>query len=124
MARKPSWRLPRSLGGIEIRVPDSWNVTFEAVAILAGSSDERRRTPIPAAGVTPKHLIIRGAAVLAGVEVKKLNGAMHPVFSPIRRLPLYLLAWIPLAFLLAYLFFDRRRRFPDVSLRCSPPTVA
>ena len=29
---------------------------------------------------------------------------MHPVFSPIRRLPLYLLAWIPLAFLLAYLF--------------------
>ena len=58
------------LGGIEIRVPDSWNVTFEAVAILAGSSDERRRTPIPAAGVTPKHLIIRGAAVLAGVEVK------------------------------------------------------
>jgi predicted membrane protein len=58
------------LGGIEIRVPDTWNVSFEAVALLAGSNDERRRGPVPNPGVTPKHLIIRGAAVLAGVTVK------------------------------------------------------
>jgi predicted membrane protein len=58
------------LGGIEIRVPDNWHVSFEAVALLAGTSDERRRGPAPNPGVTPKHLIIRGAAVLAGVNVK------------------------------------------------------
>src|ERR1700722_8865455 len=58
------------LGGIEIRVPDSWNVSFELIALLAGTSDERRRAPIPHTGVTPKHLIIRGTAVLAGVSVK------------------------------------------------------
>jgi predicted membrane protein len=58
------------MGGVEIRVPDSWNVTIETVAFLAGSSDERRRAPVPAPGVTPKHLVIRGATILAGIEVK------------------------------------------------------
>jgi len=58
------------MGGVEIRVPDTWNVTIETVAFLAGSSDERRRAPAPAPGVTPKHLIIRGATILAGIEVK------------------------------------------------------
>jgi hypothetical protein len=58
------------MGGVEIRVPDTWNVTIETIAFLAGSSDERRRAPTPAPGVTPKHLIIRGATILAGIEVK------------------------------------------------------
>jgi len=58
------------MGGVEIRVPDTWNVTIETVAFLAGSSDERRRAPTPAPGVIPKHLIIRGATILAGIEVK------------------------------------------------------
>jgi predicted membrane protein len=58
------------MGGVEIRVPDTWNVTIETVAFLAGSSDERRRAPNPAPGVVPKHLIIRGATILAGIEVK------------------------------------------------------
>jgi predicted membrane protein len=58
------------MGGVEIRVPDAWNVTIETVAFLAGSSDERRRAPTPAPGAIPKHLIIRGATILAGIEVK------------------------------------------------------
>ena len=93
------------LGGIEIRVPDSWNVSFELVALLAGSSDERRRAPMPNSGAIPKHLIIRGAAVFAGVDGEKLIVAMHPSLHPSPAVSvLYLLVWIPDACLLTYLF--------------------
>jgi hypothetical protein len=53
-------------GGIEIRVPDDWDVELRGTPILAGFEDKTR--PQPNAG--PKRLIVRGVAIMAGVELK------------------------------------------------------
>lgn len=53
-------------GGIEIRVPDGWEVMGEVVPVMAGF--EVRTTP--AAG-SPKQLIVRGLALMGGIEVKR-----------------------------------------------------
>jgi len=56
-------------GGATLIVPDDWHVTIEVTPVLGGFSDVRKlrpgRTVDPA-----KHLIIRGAVVFGGGEVK------------------------------------------------------
>lgn len=54
------------MGGAEIFVPRDWDVTVRVVSLLGGCSDKRR----PATGTATRHLVIRGMAVMGGVEIK------------------------------------------------------
>ncbi|HGY55458.1 MAG TPA: hypothetical protein ENK44_07155 [Caldithrix abyssi] len=61
-------------GGIEIRVPESWQVNMTGVPIL-GSMDNKTihsadRVPNADFSSKPKRLIIRGTAIMGGVEAK------------------------------------------------------
>jgi len=53
-------------GGIEIKVPEDWNVTVDALPIMGGFED---RTRHPQGGST-KQLIIRGFALMGGVDIR------------------------------------------------------
>lgn len=53
-------------GGIEIRVPRGWRIDNQVVAILGGIVDKTERD-VPADAPT---LIIRGSAIMGGVEIK------------------------------------------------------
>ncbi len=53
-------------GGIDIRVPEDWEVQVRGLAILGGYGDKTRGT----AGEGRKLLIVRGTAIMGGVEVK------------------------------------------------------
>jgi predicted membrane protein len=54
------------MGGAEIYVPRDWDVTVRVVSLMGGVSDKRR----PATAPATKHLVIRGMAVMGGVEIK------------------------------------------------------
>ena len=54
-------------GGVEIRVPDDWEVVNRSTAIFGGIGDERRHSPT---GPDTKTLILEGAAVFGGVQIK------------------------------------------------------
>jgi predicted membrane protein len=54
------------MGGTEIFVPRDWDVTVRVVSLMGGCSDKRR----PATGPATRHLVIRGMAVMGGVEIK------------------------------------------------------
>ena len=54
------------MGGIEIRVPGNWTIRNEGLALLGGIDDGRKET----AGDPAKVLIIRGQAMMGGVELK------------------------------------------------------
>ena len=58
-------------GGVEIFVPDHWEVVSEVTPFMAGFEMKRGR----AAGDPNKRLIIRGAAVMAGIDVKARRNA-------------------------------------------------
>jgi hypothetical protein len=70
--RQASMRAPASIdvfvmwGGIEIRVPEDWTVDLRGVPVLAGFVDKTR----PPAMATDKRLVIRGMALMGGVEIK------------------------------------------------------
>ena len=53
-------------GGIEIIVPPSWIVTMDGFPILGGLEDKTHPSP----ELSEKKLIIRGTAVMGGIEVK------------------------------------------------------
>jgi hypothetical protein len=53
-------------GGIDIRVPDGWSVSGRVVPILGGFEDKTR----PPAGATAHRLIVRGFAIMGGIEIK------------------------------------------------------
>jgi hypothetical protein len=53
-------------GGVDIRVPQDWKVSCEALPIMAGIEDQTR----PPAGEAKGHLILKGLVVMGGVEVK------------------------------------------------------
>ena len=53
-------------GGIEIRVPDDWDVQVKGLALLGGYSDMTRT----AEGEGRKILVITGSAIMGGVEIK------------------------------------------------------
>jgi hypothetical protein len=52
--------------GIEIKVPEDWLVELRGMPILAGFEDKTRAR----AGTTQKRLIVRGSAIMGGIEVK------------------------------------------------------
>jgi predicted membrane protein len=56
-------------GGATIIVPDDWYVTIEVTPVLGGFSDSRKLAPGRAID-TSKHLLIKGAVVFGGGEVK------------------------------------------------------
>jgi len=56
-------------GGTTIIVPDDWNVKIEVVPILGGFGDSRKLNPGRTVDTT-KQLIIKGAVVFGGGEVK------------------------------------------------------
>ena len=56
-------------GGATIIVPDDWFVTIEVTPVLGGFSDSRKLTPGRMVDST-KHLLIKGAVVFGGGEVK------------------------------------------------------
>ena len=56
-------------GGVEIKVPEDWTVVVRGIPLLGGYEDNTR-APIPAAGHTQPELIVKGFAIMGGVEVK------------------------------------------------------
>jgi len=58
-------------GGCEIRVPETWTIITEGQGIFGGYVDNTRQTGVPdIANPKKKTLLIRGAAVFGGVEIK------------------------------------------------------
>jgi predicted membrane protein len=56
-------------GGIELRVPETWNVTVRGAGIFGGYEDETMDSRV-APGSKQPHLIVNGFAVFGGVSVK------------------------------------------------------
>ena len=54
-------------GGVEIQVPDDWEVVNHNVSIFGGVSEQRRQ---PLRGSATKTLILNGATIFGGTEVK------------------------------------------------------
>ncbi|MDP2886798.1 MAG: DUF5668 domain-containing protein [Ignavibacteria bacterium] len=54
------------MGGVELRVPEEWNVILQGIPILGGYED---KTHHPASDAS-KRLVIKGCAVMGGVEIK------------------------------------------------------
>jgi hypothetical protein len=52
-------------GGIEVKVPEDWEVVSRGLAILAGFVDNTRHPPS-----AQKRLVVTGMAIMGGVEVK------------------------------------------------------
>jgi predicted membrane protein len=55
-------------GGIEIRVPTEWSVDVKGVAILGAFENKARSSGLE--GTPAKRLVIRGTALMGGVEIK------------------------------------------------------
>lgn len=60
-------------GGVELRVPEDWQVVIHAVPILGGFSETSQGPgrAAPAGGAPSKRLVIKGTAIMGGVEVKR-----------------------------------------------------
>jgi predicted membrane protein len=58
-------------GGCEVRVPETWTIVTEGQGIFGGYSDSTRQTGVEdLTNPKKKTLLIRGAAVFGGVEIK------------------------------------------------------
>ena len=57
-------------GGVEIRVPEDWTVILRGVPLMGGYEDKTR--PLPAAELPEprQELVVKGFAIMGGVEVK------------------------------------------------------
>lgn len=70
--RSASMRAPASIdvfvmwGGIEIKVPEDWTVDLQGMPLLAGFVDKTRAPAV----ATEKRLVIRGVALMGGVEIR------------------------------------------------------
>jgi hypothetical protein len=53
-------------GGIELRIPDDWTVVSRVVPLLGGFDDKTHPPP----GESAHRLIIKGIAIMGGIEVK------------------------------------------------------
>ena len=53
-------------GGVEIRVPEDWTVSSRIVPLMAGVEDKTR----PPQGASTHRLVLRGFALMGGVEIK------------------------------------------------------
>lgn len=56
-------------GGAEITVPRTWRVQMKTSAVLGGC-DDRTIPPRPEPGIEPPTLIVTGAAVFGGIEIR------------------------------------------------------
>lgn len=54
------------MGGVEIRVPEDWTVSLQGVPLLGGFED-KTHTSVPESN---KRLVVRGYAIMGGVEIK------------------------------------------------------
>jgi predicted membrane protein len=55
-------------GGVELKIPRNWTAVVQGVGIFGGYADNSFQTDVP--GPDAKQLIVRGAAVFGGVDVK------------------------------------------------------
>jgi predicted membrane protein len=56
-------------GGVDVRVPEDWEVVVKGVGILGGYEDKTRH-PSNGTEQKPKQLIIKGYAIFGGVDIK------------------------------------------------------
>jgi predicted membrane protein len=54
------------MGGIDLRVPDTWRVDLQGMPILGGFEDKTRQPADPSAKV----LVVKGLAMFGGVDIK------------------------------------------------------
>jgi predicted membrane protein len=59
-------------GGIEVTVPRTWRVLMKSAAVFGGC-DDRTVPPRPEPGSEPVTLVITGAAVFGGIEIRNLK---------------------------------------------------
>jgi hypothetical protein len=52
------------MGGIELRIPESWSLDLQVSAILGGV-DDKTTAPVEAG----KRLVLRGSIVMGGIEI-------------------------------------------------------
>jgi hypothetical protein len=57
------------LGGGEIRVPETWLIDVQGIALLGGYVDETHQIP-PADPTKAKRLILKGTALMGGIVIK------------------------------------------------------
>ena len=57
------------MSGITLQVPVGWEVINEVMAV-AGAVEDKTAGPGDRGGESPRRLVLRGTAVMAGVEVK------------------------------------------------------
>jgi len=57
-------------GGIDIKVPDDWVVTLKGVPLLGAFEDKTRPAAEP--GAPRQELIVKGFAIMGGIDVKNL----------------------------------------------------
>jgi predicted membrane protein len=58
------------MGGIEIKVPESWQVTMRGLPLLGGLSNNASQRQTGDVAPTGKKLLVRGTAIMGGIEVK------------------------------------------------------
>jgi hypothetical protein len=56
------------LGGVEIRVPESWTVVCQVSPMLGGVEDQTR--PIVTPGQAAKRLVVSGSVLAGGVNIR------------------------------------------------------
>src|SRR5258708_23623682 len=58
-------------GGVEVRVPRNWQVAFRGAPIFGGIEDKTRTARVDdPASPNPKTLVITGAVIFGGLEIK------------------------------------------------------
>jgi predicted membrane protein len=67
--RRASLEANAVFGGIEITVPRTWKVIMKGAAVFGGC-DDKTVPPRPEPGFDPPTLVITGAAVFGGVEIR------------------------------------------------------
>jgi len=59
------------MGGIEIKVPESWQVTLRGFPLMGGLSNKTSQKPMGTeVSSQGKRLLVKGTAIMGGVEVK------------------------------------------------------
>jgi predicted membrane protein len=59
------------MGGIEIKVPESWQVTVRGLPLMGGlSNNTYQRQAESGTAPTGKKLLVKGTAIMGGIEVK------------------------------------------------------
>ena len=53
-------------GGIELVIPEGWSVINRIIPVMGGAEDRTR----PSTSAVPKRLVIRGIAIMGGIEIK------------------------------------------------------